>query len=317
MVGEKDFIVVLAPQDDVHAQAVVREARLLGATNSQIVDFQDLSTSMELDWTLDSGVFLRRNGTQTPIEEARSVWWRRVSAPHIFSVKDNETRRYCEHEYRELCQQVCACLEEKGLVLNSQRSRYLGSSKIMQLKAAISSGLCVPPTCITNSPETARRFVEMSKNPVVAKGFGGTRERFSPTQLVDNDSLEHLPGVSLSPVIFQERIPRSIDYRVTVVGDEIFSAEVRTDFGGADIDWRNDSGAECCKCRLPGEIEVKIMKVVREFGLFYCTIDLMKSETTNQINFLEINECGQYLFVEMDTGMPISRKIAEKLLGKN
>ena len=136
-----------------------------------------------------------------------------------------------------------------------------------------------------------------------------------PELLVTKADFEKLSGLNLSPVIFQERIVRQVDYRLTVVDGEIFTSRVDTSFEGAETDWRNDSGATCFECELPEIVHTRIKLLVAQLGLFFCTVDLIESKDDGEIYFLEINECGQFLFVEMDTGLPISQAIAKGLLG--
>ena len=64
--------------------------------------------------------------------------------------------------------------------------------------------------------------------------------------------LEVLDTVRFAPVIFQSFMPAEGDLRVTIVGDVMFTTEVRSAPGGYAIDYRMDlSGASYSIGRLP------------------------------------------------------------------
>ncbi|WKC46933.1 hypothetical protein [Pseudomonas veronii] len=46
--------------------------------------------------------------------------------------------------------------------------------------------------------------------------------------MLDEEKIEFLGSIEFGPVIFQERIDKLVELRVTVVGDDIFSAEIHS-----------------------------------------------------------------------------------------
>jgi hypothetical protein len=58
-----------------------------------------------------------------------------------------------------------------------------------------------------------------------------------------------------------------------------------------------------------------LLQLTSHFGLTYGAIDLRYS-ADDGFTFFEINPDGQYLWIEIETGLPISDAIAAQLLGE-
>lgn len=78
-----------------------------------------------------------------------------------------------------------------------------------------------------------------------------------------------------------------------------------------------DKGAHHPPGHLPPSVNYRrrpalLLKLMDELGLQYGTIDLKRCESGEYV-FLEINPQGQFLYVEIKAGMPITRTMAELL----
>ncbi len=51
-----------------------------------------------------------------------------------------------------------------------------------------------------------------------------------------------------------------------------------------------------------------------KLGLVFGTIDLKLADSGERV-FLEVNPQGQFLYIEIQTGLPISNALAELLIG--
>lgn len=127
-------------------------------------------------------------------------------------------------------------------------------------------------------------------------------------------------GLNLAPAIFQEAVDVDCDLRITVVGDEAFpatvKAEVEKDLKIGVRDWRigNNVGNLLVEaCDIPDDIKQKCLSLVKNFGLKFGAIDMIRDKQGNYW-FIEINPNGQWGFVEAETGQPIGRAIARLLL---
>jgi len=93
-------------------------------------------------------------------------------------------------------------------------------------------------------------------------------------------------AVSLCPVVLQAYVPKRLELRVTVVGQQAFAAEIHSQATHRTrVDWRR-----------------------------YGTIDLILTPDDRYV-FLELNSAGEYGWIEDLTGLPISDAIAGFLLG--
>jgi glutathione synthase/RimK-type ligase-like ATP-grasp enzyme len=115
----------------------------------------------------------------------------------------------------------------------------------------------------------------------------------------------------------QEYVSKSFELRVTIVGEDVFTAridnqELEEDKG--KVDWRQgyDSGLRLSEFLLPETIKDKCLTLVHALGLNFGCIDLIVRPDGEYI-FLECNPNGQWLWVELETGMKISKSIARFL----
>ena len=104
--------------------------------------------------------------------------------------------------------------------------------------------------------------------------------------------------------------------RITVVGDEIFAAEVHSQQTRYKVDMRMDiNNASIVPAKLPEEVEDCLHRLMA-LGLVYGAIDMRRRPDGTHV-FLEINPAGQWLFIEEKTEQPISEAIASWMLAQS
>jgi glutathione synthase/RimK-type ligase-like ATP-grasp enzyme len=99
--------------------------------------------------------------------------------------------------------------------------------------------------------------------------------------------------------MFQEYIPKRVELRVTVIGDDVFVAEIEAPATGTgQVDWR-DYGTEfqCRKATLPVDITERCLALVRSYNLNFSALDLLLTPDGRYV-FLESNPNGQFIFIE-------------------
>jgi len=147
---------------------------------------------------------------------------------------------------------------------------------------------------------------------IIYKTFTGCDFGFYETRKITSANLSDLWRLRVCPTIFQEHIAGDYDLRVTIVGSEIFAARLLFHEGRHLVDSRVER-VPVERTELPGELVAQLSKLVRCFGLRYAAIDMRFSERTGY-TFFELNPEGQYLWIEIETGMPISEAIARSLI---
>lgn len=196
--------------------------------------------------------------------------------------------------------------------------------RLRQLIAASQLGLEVPPTIVTNDPETAREFA-IRHAPVIVKpishglvpGHQGEPDRLTFTTLLRQDELETcLATLGTAPVLMQHFEPKVADLRATVVGQTVFCAAIYTP-AGASIDWRALDPADLVHrpYELPPRINDAILALVHRFGLAFSAIDFLLTPDGRHV-FLEVNPNGQWAWLEQELGTPISAAIADLLTAR-
>jgi glutathione synthase/RimK-type ligase-like ATP-grasp enzyme len=146
---------------------------------------------------------------------------------------------------------------------------------------------------------------------VVYKLFEGTEVGFFETRRLAAANLSELWRVRTCPLIFQEFTEGAFDVRATVVGDQVFASRIDFNRDSEIIDSRFTM-VSTSPLDLPHEIQSKVVAITRGFGLVYAALDLRYSETDG-FTFFELNPEGQYLWNEIEAGLPISRAIALRL----
>ena len=193
--------------------------------------------------------------------------------------------------------------------------------KVVQLRLAAKLGFNVPETLFASTPARAKEFVAQHKI-CIAK----TQSQKMPYQQITFTKLIHdaddvdFNNIKLDPFTFQQYIEPKAEWRVSVVGDQVFTAEVggnNTD--GVDSkyrDWRvshGDNSFWANAIQPPKKFEKQCVELVRQLGLEFGALDFIIDADGNPW-FLEINPNGQWAFVEEHTGQPIGAAIARKLI---
>lgn len=204
-------------------------------------------------------------------------------------------------------------------------------SKELQLRLARRLGLDIPRTCITNDPEAARAFVascaggpagvvvkmlEPPRLPGNEPGGSGPAGVLH-TSALDPALLARLDDLRFAPLVFQERLSKRRELRVTVVGRRAFAAELDSaSIPGAELDWHRQPERVMRAWRateLEPELERRLLALLDELGLQYGAFDLVHTEDERLV-FLEVNPGGQYHWLEAHAGLPISAAVAELLV---
>ncbi len=255
-----------------------------------------------------------------------AVWYRRMRTPQRPVGMDSGIYDFCLRESRAaLLGTLLGALPVDARWMSAPTAVWAAEQKILQLAVARQCGLLVPDTVVTSDPEVARAAFDRFGGQMIAKpvrtGYvevGGVPHAIFTSSVARND-LAEMSGADLSPVIYQPLIDKRCDVRVTVVGDQLFVAEIDSQCEpSARVDWRrtDDPLLPHNRGTLPIHVEVQIRELMRRLGLAYGALDFIATPDGRLI-FLEVNPNGQWLWLDDQLGLGITSAIAEWLAPTN
>lgn len=330
------MILILRPQYDVEAGRVALRLKQRG------IDYlwYDPGTfparselSLRCSGRARTGVVLRAGGAEYDLSDVSAAWhflrcvpaWgftptipsahEEITDPNVRLAIERESRFFMEDVWR-----VLDCLWVPG---SADRLQY-AEHKATQLRVAAELDFEIPPTLITNSPKEFVGFYRAHSGRIIGKAFQravveyGAGYAFAGTEAVSPRDLGHAHSVRYMPVIFQAYVPKRLEVRVTVVGRQIFAAEIdsqRTNH--TRHDWRRYDSARTPyrPHSLPNEVGLRCLRMLERLGLCYGSFDLVLTPDGRYV-FLEINPGGRYDMIETRTGLPISDAVCDLLAGR-
>lgn len=119
------------------------------------------------------------------------------------------------------------------------------------------------------------------------------------TTLITQEHLSLLETVRTAPCQFQELIPKRLELRVTIIGDDLFVCEIHSQQDErTSLDWRHyEAAIPYKKGTLPPEIAEKCFALMKGYGLNYSAMDLILTPEGEYV-FLENNPAGQCFFIQ-------------------
>jgi glutathione synthase/RimK-type ligase-like ATP-grasp enzyme len=312
------MIIIVSSVDDLHAQVVIEQLRLRGG-EFYLLDLSSFPQQAQLSLNF-IGDPERQYHTLTAqnqvleLSDSTVIWWRRPQ-PFIIhpEIDGGEDRNFAYTECDAAFSGLWLALD--AFWINHPTLDEEAARKVYQLNVAEEVGFRIPTTCITNSAEQARQFVEQrGVDNTIYKAFSGTERAWRETRILKSDEVELIENVRYAPVIFQEYIPAATDLRVTVIGERVFAAAIYSQDTSYKVDFRMTMDeADVRAYDLPGPVVEMLQKYMKRLGLVYGAID-MRLTPEGEYVFLEINPSGQWLFIEQRTGQPITEALVELML---
>ncbi len=171
----------------------------------------------------------------------------------------------------------------------------------------------MPSTVITNDPDEARMFAAHQPGGVVCKPLWNTTYRVGgqphSVWVREVGATDITDAVAVCPHVFQARVSKEFDARVTAVGGQLFAVRIDS----PDIDWRRRQDLmTCTSIDVPETVAQAAVAYLAEFGLNYGAFDF--AVTAEGVwYFLECNPNGQWAWQPADTTRAIAHAITEQL----
>ncbi|MEU6142856.1 ATP-grasp ribosomal peptide maturase [Streptomyces sp. NPDC047081] len=306
-------VLILTCEEDVTADMVVVHLNASGVPVVRL-DPADLPGGVALSGEYVHGAFrghLQSAGRLVSISGLRSIWMRR---PGPAAGRAPEPSDWLTEESGQALYGMLRGSDARWM--NHPDAARRARHKPWQLRVAQGCGLPVPATLITTFPQAAREFAERYPDLVVKPVSGAHPQdppRAVPTSRVAPDT--DFSAVAFGPTLLQRRVAKRADIRLTVVGERLLAArkataedadpdQVDVRFASPDVPWQ--------ATEVPPRVAAAVGAYMRRAELAYGAFDFAE-DADGTWWFLECNQSGQFGFVEVETGQPISRTVAEWL----
>jgi glutathione synthase/RimK-type ligase-like ATP-grasp enzyme len=315
-------VLILTFPGDVHAVAVAVALRRKGAVPV---------TWFTPDFPMRTGETLAFEGGRLAIRvqgpevdpgggRIDAVWNRRPTHAIDFAVLHAADRRFAERSCEVLRRSLFDLLAPEAFWVNPDPA-VRRNSKPLQHAAAVQVGLETPDTLYTNDPGEIRRFLRRQGGRIVYKPlftplWKVADEYLSPyTNVVTEETLVEDALLRAAPGIFQALVPKAWELRITVMGHHVLGARVLSqETESGRLDWRK-SYAELRMepCEIAADLAERCIALLARLGFVFGCFDFVVTPEGRTV-FLEVNQMGQFLFVEEYTGLPLLDAFAELLI---
>ncbi len=194
--------------------------------------------------------------------------------------------------------------------------------KFQQLLLANKYGVKIPKTLITTQPEIAKEFFVECGEEVLIKTIytgnvtiNGINQGIPSRKIGKDDFYEFYQSIALSPTQLQEYVEKAFELRITVIGEKVFAVKIDSQANEeTKIDWRLHTKMNPHSIfTLPSNIENFCIEFLKEQKLLYGAMDFIVTPK-NEYVFLENNPFGQYLWLEIETQIPLTEEICNLLI---
>lgn len=264
-----------------------------------------------------SGITFSYEGKTYRPTDIAAAWHRRPGLVGL-EIPDKGKQLSLSYEMRSLQAGLWRLVDDTKW-LNAPSLMSAVDNKLLHLSIARDVGFTIPDTVVSNTWDTIRSKLPADIIMKLPRGllYINNEARSTSTTALRNTS-DGLPVQSSPfPGIFQPRIRKSREWRITVVGDRSFDAAIYSTLDTDMLDWRAHQFTAAVRFvaeAFPKEHQQRCIKFLQRLGMRYGAFDFIENE--DGITFLECNLNGQYLWLEEDLGLPISEAIADELAAR-
>lgn len=143
--------------------------------------------------------------------------------------------------------------------------------------------------------------------------------RINYTKQITPDSIPADSVLKLLPGIFQQRIQKAYELRITYFGDYPVTVKLMSqEHPKGQLDWRYVPSHELIieEYKLPEKIDQKCKEFMKKFGIVFGCFDFIVTPDQEHY-FLEVNESGQFLWIEaLNPNIPMLDIFTEFLINQ-
>ncbi|MGW5262698.1 MvdC/MvdD family ATP grasp protein [Microbispora sp. NPDC004025] len=266
---------------------------------------------------------LTHRGETYDLSKVGAVWYRRPGRPSAPDVGEPSQRDFAEHVAAHALDGAYDLMVGARWMPALPRHTRAIDNKLLHLYRAAELGFTIVDTVVTNDPGELVPAWNRAGGRLVTKSIDFRQFTVDGefghlyTEVVPRRRLSGRHRLRHGPAMLQPQVPKAYELRVTVVGERVFAARIDSQASRLTaVDWRHydDPKVGYSAYDLPPDVAERSVRLVAGLGLSYGALDLIVTPDGRYV-FLELNVNGQWAFVEMLTGMPISDAIADWLAG--
>lgn len=298
---------------DVHALAVdyainklnqnVRVIRWFGA------DFPSIQNQT---FKLENGVYnfsVVTADANFDISDIDLIWFRRPGYPIINLSEQHPDHEHADRESRHFFGNTWEIFPDRVQWVNNFNNARRADNKFKQLRLAVEVGLKVPSTLSSSDPTAIRGFFQKYNGNVIYKSFSGVFDWEEEGKLfrqyaapVTPNALQSDEMLKISLSIYQEYIAKKYEIRILYIDGVFIACKINANnHHSGKHDWRASprSLLKIEPYEIPYFVKDKIKLLMQKLGLVTGSIDMIVSEDDEYV-FLEVNESGQFLWMELE-----------------
>ncbi|MFT4248712.1 MAG: hypothetical protein QM581_11920 [Pseudomonas sp.] len=191
--------------------------------------------------------------------------------------------------------------------INGFDENRAAENKINQLRYARINGLITPKTIVGDDPTIVLDFIASNVDGSIYKPLTGHLWISDGIPVLQTNTVEvnasslTEEAISVCPGIYQEKVHKSADVRVVIVGDSVYALRYSPkDGAGGSIDYRvylNNDMTVSTSVEVPQEVQKGLCGLMRSLKISYASADFAISDSGQWV-FFELNPAGQFAFVE-------------------
>lgn len=268
-----------------------------------------LDTDIEMCMSRSLAGFVRIPGQVIDLEKVTAVYVRAYDSQCLSIVaRTGQGSAAWEHAGRIDSALQCWANLSPALVVNRPEAMATNCSKPYQALLIQSFGFGIPATLLTTDLEAVLAFWNQH-GTIIYKSISGVR---SIVSRLTSAHLERLECVRWCPTQFQQYIPGN-DYRVHVVGSEVFTCEIFSPADDYRYAARQGAPVAVHAFEMPQEVAERCIALTVGMGLSVAGIDL-RLHPDGTWYCLEVNPSPAFPFYQQESGHTIDEAIAHLLL---
>jgi glutathione synthase/RimK-type ligase-like ATP-grasp enzyme len=239
-----------------------------------------------------------------------SIWLRRLFAPAAISDRLAAADvQMAQTQAQRFAEGTRTVISPGSTWINPLGTRTWSTSKPFQLRAAREVGFVIPTTLFSNDPDEIRAFYREHRGNVIYKPFtpafwtdqtAGRLQGVFTSKLTEDLLEGDEASFTSCPGIYQECIEKKSELRITFFGNAYQAARIYSQqVASGRLDFRSDMKGEAPMeaATLDASLLEKCRAFAAKLGLLHGSLDLIE-RTDGSVLFLEINEMGQFLWLE-------------------